>query len=492
MTNPRELVDAVYRLSFASFVYRAFEVVNPGRKLDYNWHIDYICYQLQQMMEGRSDNRLVVNLPPRSLKSYIISVCLVAWLLGRDPTLKIVCASYAEDLAAKFSRDCRALMETKFYKRIFPRTRLNPKKATESEFETTRGGFRLATSTSGILTGRGGDIIIIDDPSKAGDANSKAGLQGPSEWLSDTVLSRLDHLSKGKIIVTMQRLHPDDLSGVLIGRGWPALVIPAIATEPVTYVLGPDEFYHRPIGEALQPDRVSVEDLNKLKDEIGSRIFVAQFQQDPEPLEGNLIRADWLVPYSLPSGEKFQRVVLSSDPAAKAGPTNDYTALVIAGVIGNDVYILDVARDRWTVMQMKQHIIARYARWNVGLVLIEDTASGTALIELLREEPNLNVIKRLPKGGKVERVERQLGKFEAGRVLLPVDAPWLADFEKELLCFPNGKYDDQVDALIQILEWWSPTQLRNEVDLGRPIQVKDGIVHNPFSVDDDRSPPWLF
>jgi predicted phage terminase large subunit-like protein len=491
MTNPRELVDAVYRLSFASFVYRAFEVVNPGRKLVHGWHIDCICYLLQQMVEGRSDNRLVVNLPPRSLKSYIISVCLVAWLLGRDPTLRIICASYAEDLSAKFSRDCRALMETKFYKRLFPRTRLNPKKTTESEFETTRGGFRLATSTAGILTGRGGDILIIDDPTKAADVNSKVGLQGASEWLSNTVVSRLDHLSKGLIIVTMQRLHVDDLSGVLIGRRWPALVIPAIATEPSDYALGPNEFYHRPIGEALQPERNGVEALKKIKDEMGSRIFAAQFQQDPMPLEGNLIESVWLARYSSSSHMRFHRIVLSCDPAGKAGATNDFTALIIAGIIGNHTYILDVVRGHWTVLQMKQHIIARVARWNADLVIVEDTSSGTALIELLKEQSNLSVVGRQPKGGKEERMLRQLGKFEAGRVLLPTEAAWLADFEKELLSFPNGKFDDQVDALMQVLEWCSPMRMRNEVDLGRPIQVKCGV-SDPFSGEGDGSTPWLF
>jgi predicted phage terminase large subunit-like protein len=478
----REDVDVVYRTSFGAFVFRVFEFVNSGRKLMYNWHIDCICYRLEQMVEGRCNNRLVVNLPPRSLKSYIISVFLVAWLLGRDPTLRIICASYAEDLAAKFSRDCRTLMETKFYKRLFPRTRLNPKKATETEFETTRGGFRLATSIGGGLTGRGCDVLIIDDPIKAGDANSEVARQSANDWLTNTAMSRLDYPSKGLIIVTMQRLHPEDLSGTLIEAGWPKLVIPAIATEPTTYALGPDEFYHRPIGEALLADRISVEDLNKLKEDMGSRNFAAQYQQDPMPLEGDWIKVEWLVRYSLPAQTKFDRVVLSCDPAAKSGATNDYTALVVAGVIGNEIYILDVARDHWTVMQVIQHVIERAGRWNADLVIVEDTAMGPSLIQLLREQPNLNVIKRQPKGDKKQRMCGQLGKFEAGRVLLPVEGLWLADFEKELLSFPNGKYDDQVDALMQVLEWWSPHRMYNEVDLGRPVQAKD------YS----SSAPWLF
>lgn len=147
MTIFREDVDAVYRTSFGAFVYRAFEALNPGRKLVHNWHIDSIAFALEQMAGGQTRNRLVINLPPRTLKTFIISICFVAWLLGRNPTLKFVCVSYSEDLANKLSRDCRSLMDSKFYKRVFPRTRVNPKKSNEGEFESTRRGYRLATSS---------------------------------------------------------------------------------------------------------------------------------------------------------------------------------------------------------------------------------------------------------------------------------------------------------------------------------------------------------
>src|SRR5262249_46300526 len=180
--------------------------------------------------------RLVLNQPPRTLKSFIVSVAFPAWLLGRDPSLKIICASYSEDLAYKFSRDCRALMDSAFYKRVF-RTRLNPKKATEGEFETTQRGYRLATSVGGTLTGRGGSIMIIDDPSKADDANSVVALQGAIDWFRNTARNRLDDPARGLVIVTMQRLHVDDLSGILIESGWKKLVFPAIATEPADYTV---------------------------------------------------------------------------------------------------------------------------------------------------------------------------------------------------------------------------------------------------------------
>src|SRR5262245_23007969 len=188
------------------------------------------------MTVGESGRRLVLNQPPRTLKSYIISVCLPAWVLGRNPGARIICASYSEDLAHKFSRDCRALMESAFYKRVFS-TRLNPKKSTESEFETTGRGYRLATSVGGTLTGRGGDILIIDDPIKANDANSLVALTGADEWFHNTALSRLDS-ADSLVIVTMQRLHEKDLSGILIEKGWRSLVLQAIETETRTYVIG--------------------------------------------------------------------------------------------------------------------------------------------------------------------------------------------------------------------------------------------------------------
>ena len=311
-----------------------------------------MCFQLQKMTTRNSERRLVFNLPPRTLKSLITSVTLVAWLLGRDPTMRIICASYSEELAFKFSRDCRALMESSFYKRIFRRTRLNPRKTTERELETTLRGYRLATSVGGTLTGRGGDVLIVDDPMKANDANSESALNDAVEWFRGTALSRLDNPGSSLIIVTMQRLHVNDLSGVLIESGWPRMVLPAIATEPAEYHVADNEVYRREAGELLQPQRDSAEALESLKTEIGSRVFASQYQQNPVPPEGNMIRASWLARYDFTPGAKtFRRLVLACDPAGKAGARNDYTAIVICGFDKKDIHILHVARGHWTVLQ---------------------------------------------------------------------------------------------------------------------------------------------
>ncbi len=268
MQIDRKLADTVYRRHFGAFVYAAFEALNPSQRLVPNWHIDAVCYCIQQMVTGQNRKRLVLNLPPRSLKSLVVSVCLPAWLLGRDPGVRIICASYSQDLAEKFSRDCRALLDAPFYKRVFPRTRLNPKKNSEGEFETMQRGYRLATSVGGTLTGRGGDALIIDDPIKANDANSEVALKAASDWFRNTALSRLDDPKDSLIIATMQRLHVDDLAGILIEQGWPPLAIPAIATEPADYVVGEGEVFHRPVGQLLQPDRDSAEAIEEIRGKL--------------------------------------------------------------------------------------------------------------------------------------------------------------------------------------------------------------------------------
>jgi len=455
----RTLADAFYRTHFGAFTYRAFESLNPGKRLIPNWHIDTICFQIQQMVSGETRSRLVLNLPPRSLKSFIVSVALPAWLLGRAPSSRIICASYSDELSTKFSRDCRALLETPFYKRVFPQTRLNPKKASEVEFETTRRGYRLATSVGGTLTGRGGGVLIVDDPIKANDAEAEVARRAAIDWLRNTALSRLDDPAQSFIAIAMQRLHVDDPSGILIEQGWPSLVIPAIAVEPMDYRISEDETYHRPAGQLLQPGRDNPEAIEELKTEIGSRIFAAQYQQNPTPADGNMIKRAWLGRYdTVPDRKSFHRVLLSCDPAGKAGAHNDYTAIAVVGIQDKALHVLQVSRGHWTVMQMREQILALVPQWQVDFVVVEDTSSGMGLLQLLKEDPHLDVAGRRPDADKETRIRRQQGRFEAGRILLPNEAPWLADFEGELLGFPYGRYDDQVDALLLVLEWFAANE----------------------------------
>jgi predicted phage terminase large subunit-like protein len=194
-----------------------------------------------------------------------------------------------------------------------------------------------------------------------------------------------------------------------------------------------------------------------------------------------MIKAAWLGRYNaVPDGKDFHRIVLSCDPAGKAGIRNDYTAIAIIGLQRQEIHILEVSRGHWTVIQMREQILALAQRWGADLVIIEDTSSGMGLIQLVKEQTRLNVVGRHPDADKVTRMSRQQGRFEAGRILLPNEAPWLADFENELLAFPYGRYDDQVDALLLFLDWFAA----NEPYL-RPM-----VFCEPIIVRQTKSFPW--
>jgi predicted phage terminase large subunit-like protein len=456
MDHDRELFDAVCRESFGAFVYSAMKVLYPGEALMPNWHIDYLSWSLENWISRSGRRQLIINVPPRSLKSTIASICLPAWLLGHDPTSRIICASYGQDLAAKFGRDTRALMESPLFRRLFPGTRINRKKSTENEFETTARGFRVATSVGGTLTGKGGTILIIDDPVKANEVNSESARNSANDWMITTALSRLDRLSESAVLVVMQRLHAEDLTGFLQERGnWKTLALPAVSTKPGRYRIGENSTYYRRAGEVLQPKRDKRADFDELVRSRGSHLFAAQYQQDPTPAGGNMIKKEWLKRYNPhPPRSAYRHIVLAMDPAGKAGASNDYSAIAVAGVFDKTLHLLEMHRGHWNVMQMQSMLLEMRQRLSAGTIVIEDTATGMGLIQLLRQNPGLNIIGRHPKDDKVTRVSQCQGQFEAGTIQFPQEAPWLAEFERELLGFPYGKNDDQVDALLLALEWF--------------------------------------
>jgi hypothetical protein len=213
--NERRALDAVFRQNLVAFSKKVFQFSSPGQQLDWNWHLDAIAYQFERVRRGEN-TRLIVNAPPRSLKSIIASVAFPAFLFGHDPSLRIICVSYSIDLAKKHSNDFRVIIESDWYKHLFPATRIGQYKNSEMEIEFTRRGYRLATSVGGTLTGRGGDIIIIDDPLKPEDAMSETRRSACNQWFNTTLLSRLDDKRRGAIVVVMQRLHVNDLTGFLL------------------------------------------------------------------------------------------------------------------------------------------------------------------------------------------------------------------------------------------------------------------------------------
>jgi hypothetical protein len=312
-----------------------------------NWHIEAIAFALTRVLKGET-KRLIITVPPRSLKSICTSVAFPAFVLGHDPTRRIICVSYAEGLARKHANDCRAIMRSSRYNRLFPETRISLAKDTELEFATTRGGNRLSTSVGGTLTGRGGNLIIIDDPLKPQEAYSEAARESTKQWYSNTLLSRLDDKTNDAIIVVMQRLHPDDLVGHLLEQeGWTHLHLPAIAETQHRIPIGQGRVQLRRPGDLLHPERESRAVLDEFKRSMGSLNFAAQYQQQPVAEGGNLIKWDWFRFYQEPpAGQAGDRIIVSWDTAMSRKELSSYSACVVLQVKGETVYVLEVVRER--------------------------------------------------------------------------------------------------------------------------------------------------
>src|SRR6266545_1354420 len=259
-------VYAACRRDLVSFVRKMFHVLNPSAIFHMNWHICAIAYHLVQVWLGNI-KRLIITVPPRSLKSIMSSVAFPAFVLGHDPTKRLIVVSYSADLAIKHANDFRAVVNSEEYHGIFPGMRMSAMKNTQTEVVTTRNGFRLAMSVDGALTGRGGDIIIIDEPIAALAARSQKSREHVVDWYFNTLLSRLDDKQNGAIVLVMQRLHEDDLAGVLL-RGsdeWTVLSLPAFAEQDERIPIGNGRFHFRHAGDVLHPERRSREPLERLR-----------------------------------------------------------------------------------------------------------------------------------------------------------------------------------------------------------------------------------
>lgn len=449
--------NALLRNDLASFIARTFTHLDPHVPYSHNWHIDLLADRLTQVYEGKL-KRLIIAVPPRSLKSICASVAFPAWVLGRSPTSRIICASYGQELSAKLARDTASVMTSAWYQRVFA-TRLAQRTAV-ADFETTARGGRRATSVGGPLTGMGADIIIIDDPVKPDEALSEATRKAANQWFDNTVYSRINDKRTGAIIIIMQRLHLDDLVGhALEKEGWDVVNLPAIAQEPEVWtyntLTGPRQSTRTP-GMLLHPNREPAEVLDAMRHALGEYAFSAQYLQAPVPLGGGLVKREWVHHYegSYVPGD-FSTVVQSWDTANKASELADYSVCTTWGTKEKKAYLLHVLRERMTYPDLKRKVIAHARHWNAKTVLIEDKASGTQLIQELARDalPQVKGIK--PAGDKQMRMQAQTAHFENGYVLLPERAPWLESYLQELTTFPQSRYADQVDSTSQALEWIS-------------------------------------
>ena len=429
------------------------------------WVHKEICDTLDQFLrdvEAQKSPRLIICQPPRSGKSEIVSRRFPAYALGKNPDLQIIATSYSSDLVSRFNRDVQRIIDDDIYREIFPSTTLNGRNVktdtrasyirTSDLFEVVghKGSYR-STGVGGGITGQGADILIIDDPIKdRAEANSPTIREKLWDWYTSTAYTRLS--PGGGVIVMATRWHTDDLIGRLIqkmqegsGDDFKVITYPAIAEhdEP-----------HRKAGEALHPERYDLEQLNAIRQTIGPQDWSALYQQRPVPEGGAVFKIDAFKHWNstnLPP--TFDQILGSWDMTFKDSKSSDYVVGQVWGRKGVDLYLLDLFRGQWDftkTLEMFALMTAKYPRTHRWL--IEDKANGSAIISVLKKQIH-GITPITPTESKLERAYAVTPLIEAGNVYIPESATWLANFEDELLNFPAGAHDDQVDSMTQALNF---------------------------------------
>ena len=462
MTHNKQFLQAILRQDFSSFIGKVFHTINPGAGYQPNWHIDLIANYLEAVRKGQI-KRLIINMPPRALKSVCVSVAWPAWLIGHDPSARIMAASYSSILSIKHSLDCRLVVNASWYKELFPLTKLSKKHNQKSKFLTTDNGFRFATSVGGSATGEGGDILIIDDPHNPTQIHSKKSREKAIEWFEQTFVTRLNDPKKGAIVLVMQRLHEEDLSAHLTSsNSWELLKIPAIADKDYNYsILGQKYKYKQ--GNLLNSTRDDKLFLENLEREIGAKNFAAQLLQSPVSSSTSMVELSDIKFHSTYSG--FDYYVLSWDTAIKISQDSDYSVGTCWGVSNDKYYLVSIIRRKMCYPELKSAIEQQIAKYSPKHVLIEDKASGQSLAQDLSLGRHMNIIPIRPKYDKITRFASTIPLFQFGRVFISQKTTINREIIKELTSFPNSRHDDIVDSISQFLNFMKKTQAKSKIGL---------------------------
>jgi predicted phage terminase large subunit-like protein len=418
------------------------------------WVHKDICQRLEkfsELVEQKQSPRLMLFLPPRHGKSTLASIAFPAWHLGRNPSHEFISCSYSGSLAMGFSRKVRGLLREPSYKTTF-KTRLDPESQSAEAWLTTGGGGYVAAGVGGGITGKGAHILVIDDPVKnREDAESQNNRDANWDWYTSTAYTRL--APGGGVLVILTRWHDDDLAGRLLKAGskggdeWEVVRYPAIAEE--------DEAY-RSTGEALHPQRYEVDALDRIRRAVGPRDWSALYQQNPVADDGDYFTRDMLNYYTPDDiDDSRMKFYCAWDLAIGQKDRNDYSVGMVIGIDEQDqMFVMDVVRGRFDGFELVEQILDLYETWRPSIIGIErghiEMALGPFLQKRIRERGlNEVYIKDLKTGrrDKEARARAIQGRMQQGMVFLPKDAVFTGPLTAELLRFPNGTHDDQVDAM---------------------------------------------
>jgi predicted phage terminase large subunit-like protein len=470
--------------SFREFVRQAWPIIEPLTPFVPGWHILTIIDHLEAVTRGDIRN-LLINVPPRHMKSLLVSVLWPAWEWIQHPERRWLYSSYAASLSIRDSVKCRTLIESPWYQRFWgDRFALASDQNTKTRFDNDRSGYRIATSVGGAATGEGGDRIVCDDPHNVQEAESDSIRTSTTEWFDVVMSTRVNDPRTAARVVVMQRCHQRDLSGHLLAQGgWQHLRLPAEFEEPrcETSLGWSDPRIEQ--GELLWPERFGIQEIGNLKVSLGSYAAAGQLQQRPSPAGGGIFKRHWFR-YLQPRGGKYPPVVVrmpdgsTTEIAAVEAPpgaveqiqswdcsfkdldTSDYVVGQVWARMGARFLLGDQVRGRMDCPGTVKAVREMSAKWpGTAAILIKDKANGSAVIQMLQYEvPGILPVN--PSGGKIARAQAISPLVEAGNVYLPHPdyAPWVNDFIEECVQFPNGAHDDQVDAMTQALLRWHMAQ----------------------------------
>ena len=426
--------------NFMPFVHHVYENFIEGRH-----HLE-IAEKLEKVATGEI-TRLIVNMPPRHSKSELASYLMPAWFLGRNPKLKIIQATHNTELAVRFGRKVRDLIDSEQYGHIFPDTDLKPDSKAAGRWETSAGGEYFAAGVGAAVTGRGADLFIIDDPHSEQDAMSEGRLEEAYEWYTSGPRQRLQ--PGGKIIVVMTRWGLRDLTGRLIkAQGsdvlsdqWEVVEFPAIL----------------PSENPLWPEFWKKDDLLKVKASLPVQKWGAQWQQQPTAEEGAIVKKEWWRIWKKEDIPEVDYIIQSYDTAFSKKESADYSAITTWGVFrseetgADNIILMDASRGRWNFPELKEKALEENEYWEPDMMIVEAKASGLPLTDELRRA-GIPIMNYTPSKGrdKVTRMHTVAPLFEAGMVWAP-EKHFADEVIDECMAFPNGEHDDYVDSMTMAL-----------------------------------------
>ena len=446
------------RRSLKEFIKSSWQTIEPGRDFYDNWHIDAISEHLQAVVNGQI-KRLIINIPPRHMKSISVAVALPAWTWAVQPQKRFLFASYAASLSVRDSVKCRRLIDSKWYKEHFGEVfKLTGDQNQKQRFENNQTGYRIATSVDGALTGEGGDIIIIDDPHNVREAESSAVRESVLDWWDQAMQTRLNDPKTGAFVIIMQRVHENDLTGHILRNeynDWDHLCLPA------RYELGHPSPTKSSLNftdprtkenQLLWPERIDDKTLDSLEKSLGSYASAGQLQQRPMPKGGGILKAEWWVPWEKEDLPDIEYIIQSWDTAFSTKEKTSYSARTTWGVFRRhgqvNAIVLDMWYDRVTYPELRAIAQEAYHEYEPDAVLIEKKASGQSLLQDLRMA-GIPVIPYSPDRDKEARAHAASALLEDGRIFFPYDKKWSKNLIDICAAFPAGDNDDIVDTCTQ-------------------------------------------